>query len=282
MNKNQAIFGLGVLLAAILVIGLTRGSTGSDRLEAPDPAIIGESGGVPVLVELFTSEGCSSCPPADEVLMRLVQTQPVQGAQIVALSEHVDYWNRLGWKDPYSAALFTERQNSYARAFGNDDIYTPQMIVDGSVAFVGGSENKARDAIAAAARLPKAVVEIKPGDKRDGRILPLVIRVASSGAFKANDEADAMLALTEDGLRSDVSRGENAGRTLGHTAVVRKLVTLGSVKLSAGNVFTAEPVLNKDWKQNRMRAVAFVQERASRRILGAATIALGEFRKNQD
>ena len=281
--KYQAIVGLTVLLAAILLaIGFNRGSARSDQFEAVNPATFGEGGAIPVLVELFTSEGCSSCPPADELLMRLVQTQPVPGAQIVALSEHVDYWNRLGWKDPYSSAEFTERQNGYARAFGSEDIYTPQMIVDGGVAFVGGSENKAREAIAATARLPKAVVEIKLSDKRDGGTLRFVIRVASSSDFKPGAEAEVLLALTEDGLRSDVSRGENAGRKLAHTAVVRKLVTLGSVKLSDGNVFTAEPGVNREWKRDRLRAVAFVQERTSRRILGAAAMAIVDSRKNQD
>jgi hypothetical protein len=281
--KHQTMAGLGVVLAAILlVIGLTRGATRPDPLDAADPMALAENGAVPVLVELFTSEGCSSCPPADELLMRLVQTQPIPGVQIIALSEHVDYWNRLGWKDPYSSAAFTERQNGYARVFGDDDIYTPQMVVDGGVAFVGGSESKAREAIAAASRLPKAGIEIKTGDRQDGSAPPLVIRVASSGDFKPGAEAEVLLALIEDGLRSDVSRGENAGRKLVHTAVVRRLTTLGSVKLSRGNVFTAEPGFSKDWKKDRLRAVVFVQDRASRRVLGAAAIPIGEYLRNQN
>ena len=271
-----------VLAAILLAIGLTRGATRPDPLDAAGPMALAGNGAMPVLVELFTSEGCSSCPPADELLMQLVQTQPVPGVQIIALSEHVDYWNRLGWKDPYSSAAFTERQNGYARVFGNDDIYTPQMVVDGGVGFVGGSESKAREAIAAAARLPKAGIEIKSGDSRDGSATPLVIRVTSSGDFKSGTEADVILALTEDGLRSDVSRGENAGRKLAHTAVVRNLVTLGSVKLSTGKVFAAEPGINKDWKKERLRAVVFVQDRESRRVLGAAAVAIGEYRGNQN
>jgi hypothetical protein len=277
--KHQTMVGLGVVLAAILLaIGLTRGATRPDPLDVAGP--MPENGTVPVLVELFTSEGCSSCPPADELLMRLVQTQPIPGVQIIALSEHVDYWNRLGWKDPYSSAEFTERQNGYARVFGNDDIYTPQMVVDGGIGFVGGSESRAREAIAAAARLPKAGIEIKPGDSRDGSAMPLVIRVSSSGEFKPGTEAEVLLALIEDGLRSDVSRGENAGRNLTHTAVVRRLVTLGGVKLTSGDVFTVEPAVNKDWKKERLRAVVFVQERASRRVLGAAAVAIGEDSRN--
>src|SRR5438309_1867008 len=114
----------------------------------------------PVLVELFTSEGCSSCPPADELLTRLEQTQPVGGAQVIALSEHVDYWNRLGWTDPYSSAEFSKRQNEYARVFETDEVYTPQMIVDGGVQFVGSNLNKARDAVDGAAHDSKAVVTV--------------------------------------------------------------------------------------------------------------------------
>src|ERR1700735_1542793 len=92
---------------------------------------------VPVIVELFTSEGCSSCPAADRMLARLEQTQPVPGAQVVAIEEHVDYWNQLGWNDPFSSPQYRARQNDYAVAFKANNIYTPQMVVNGQSEFVG-------------------------------------------------------------------------------------------------------------------------------------------------
>src|SRR3954463_5560674 len=113
---------------------------------------------VPVVVELFTSEGCSSCPPADALLARLDETQPVEGAEVIALAQHVDYWNQLGWSDPFSSHELSERQGEYARAFGRDGVYTPQMVVDGRAEFPGGNSGRAFDAIAEAAREQKAEV----------------------------------------------------------------------------------------------------------------------------
>jgi hypothetical protein len=232
---------------------------------------------IPVLVELFTSEGCSSCPPADELLMRLEKTQPVPGAEIIALGEHVDYWNRLGWADPYSSAEFSERQRAYARAFRSDTIYTPQMVVDGQAEFVGSDGRKAQDAIAKVARAPKATVQLTRGKNPAGEksnAIQLQVRVENLPAVSAGDTAEVFLAITESHLHSSVSRGENAGRRLSHTAVVRQLSIIGRV--SATTSFTAEPIvtLASGWKQENLRAVVFVQERASRRVLGAAAIGL--------
>jgi hypothetical protein len=230
----------------------------------------------PVVVELFTSEGCSSCPPADRLLARLEQTQPVAGAQIIALEQHVDYWNDQGWMDPFSSALFTERQSDYVRALHADTAYTPQMIVDGATEFVGSDEREAFVAIAKSARISKAtiVLEQRQDSKSGPDSAPLRVRLEPLANWDAGDSADVVLAIAENNLSSSVTRGENAGAQLPHRAVVREMRVLGSV--SSTGSFSAEPdeKLAKNWKRENLRAVVFVQQRTSRHILGAAAISL--------
>jgi len=231
----------------------------------------------PVLVELFTSEGCSSCPPADEVLARLEKEQPVAGAQIIVLSQHVDYWNHLGWADPYSSADFSQRQSVYSDAFHEDGVYTPQMVVDGQAEFNGSNWDKARDEIATASRAPKASIQIERAESNSAtNALPLNVRIENPPAATANDSAEVLLAITEGNLRSSVARGENAGRSLSHTAVVRQLTVIGKIEPQGERTFTASTVVNlaRDWKRENLHAVVFLQEQGSRRILGAASIAL--------
>lgn len=263
------------LTAALVGLVLTPRSPMLNREKAEASRTTARS---PVLVELFTSEGCSSCPPADELLTRLEQTQPVDGAEIIALSEHVDYWNRLGWTDPYSSPKFSARQNDYARAFDTDEVYTPQMVVDGRSQFVGSNVGKARDAIASASHDSKTAVTVSLASE-DARAasIRLEVRADRPQSISERDSAQVLLAITESGLRSSVARGENAGRRLSHTAVVRKLITLGSVD-SQGSQFVAKPVVkvDKSWKLENVKAVVFVQEVTSRRVLGAASASLGK------
>jgi len=233
----------------------------------------------PVIVELFTSEGCSSCPPADDVLARLQQTQPVAGAEVIALSEHVDYWNYIGWSDPFSSAAFSARQETYARAFGQQDsVYTPQMIVDGQAEFNGTAMNKALEAIAKAARSPKADVRIaipETKTQKDNRKVSLSVSVKNVPPVDRGDVAEVILALTEDKLSSNVTRGENSGRKLAHTAVVREMRSLGRVDPATKTFDSEKTVAIADgWKRDDLRIVVFVQERAHRRVLGAAVLNL--------
>lgn len=227
---------------------------------------------VPVLVELFTSEGCSSCPPADALLEKLVRTQPVPGAEIIALSEHVDYWNYIGWSDPFSSAQFSQRQQTYSIAFQRDGAYTPQMVVDGEAEFVGSNPDKAWRAITQASAHAKAKVEIHPTVNSQAGFLKLNVMVSDLPA--TSDKADVMLAITESNLASDVVRGENSGRKLRHVSVVRLLSKVGETK-SREN-FTAAPEIRlaTDWNRENLRAVIFIQQRNQRRVLGIGSVTL--------
>jgi hypothetical protein len=228
----------------------------------------------PVLVELFTSEGCSSCPPADDALAELEKKQPARGAQIIALGWHVDYWNRLGWADPYSSATATQRQDSYADTFKLSGVYTPQVVVDGQRQLVGGSDAVV-DEIAEASRGRKAKVELSIAAPSANSVQ---IRAQVSGLppVSANDRAELWLAITEGNLQTQVLRGENAGRRLKHTAVVRRLRRWAQVEPGAKEL--SVPASNEDldpsWGRANLRATAFLQEQRSRRILGAATLSL--------
>ena len=223
----------------------------------------------PVLVELFTSEGCSSCPPADALLAKLDELQPVAGVTVIALEEHVDYWDHQGWRDPFSSAEFTARQQRYAGLLHIESPYTPEMVIDGRSEFVGNDSERALHELASTSRATKTPVHVTVKDKSGDRI-SLAVNVDAT-----KTSGDILLAIAETGLASDVARGENAGRNLKHSAVVRKLSTIG--KLKSGEAFSAEPVvkLAKPWKPENLRAVVFVEDGTSRKVLGAAEVAIG-------
>lgn len=216
---------------------------------------------VPVIVELFTSEGCSSCPPADQVLKQLIASQPVDGATVIGLSEHVDYWDRLGWKDPFSDALFSRRQSDYAAHTGTDNIYTPQMVVDGGAGFVGSEKNVALDAVRKAAAKPKRSIALAWSTQQPGK---LDIDVPAGGERQSGR---VMMAITEDGLSTKVTRGENSGHTLAHDGVVRKLVELGKTD-AAGAYHATVPVTFNAAARANSHVVVFTQQPA-----GAITAA---------
>src|SRR5271170_7430367 len=176
----------------------------------------------PVLVELFTSEGCSSCPPADRLLMELDRKQPVPGANIVVLSEHVDYWNSLGWRDPYSSHQWSERQDDYGRRFGLDSVYTPQMVIDGAREVNGSDSGAVRAAIERSAGAPPLPMDIS-SVTRTGGTLQIEFTAGASGGTAI------YAVLADDSDRSSVERGENAGRTLEHVAVARSLTRVADL-----------------------------------------------------
>jgi hypothetical protein len=227
-----------------------------------------ETARTPVVVELFTAEGCSSCPPADELLAKLDREQPVPGVTIIALEEHVDYWDQQGWRDRFSSPEFTARQQQFADVLRVDNIFTPQMVVDGRSQFVGNDPHRAWQEIAGAAQNAKTSVRAAVKGTSGNR-LSLAVHVEAAAS-----PADVLLAITETSLSSEVAAGENAGRNLQHAAVVRRLTNIG--KLKAGETFDAAPAikLSKSWKPENMRAVVLLEDRATRKVLGAAEVAL--------
>lgn len=227
-----------------------------------------------VVVELFTSEGCSSCPPADALLAKLAERNP--GAHVVALEEHVDYWDDQGWKDPFSSHDWTERQYIYAGVLKNGNPYTPQMVVDGSAEFSGGRPQLALESIAKAAAQTKAAVTVSEDAATKPGIESFAVQVGKLSPSARGGVAEVYLAITETGLHSDVKRGENAGHELQHAAVVRSMRKIGEAKPDRDVSFSAEaniPV-RPEWKRENLKAVVFVQEKKSLRILGAAEIPI--------
>lgn len=224
------------------------------------------SSGSPVLVELFTSEGCSSCPPADALLAQLDRTQPVAGAQIIVLSEHVDYWNHDGWRDPFSSAYFTERQQTYARRFGLPSPYTPQMVVDG-ISQLTGSDGAAANAqirkAESAAKVPLKISVSPAGDV-------LRIHVEADTNPSVQHKGDIYVALALNNAESQVAAGENQGRHLSHVAVVENIKKVGT--LEKGKNFSRDVELRSSSKSNagNLRVIAFVQEPGQGEMLGAA------------
>jgi hypothetical protein len=230
----------------------------------------------PVVVELFTSEGCSSCPPADALLAKLAEQPPAENVQVIALEEHVDYWDELGWVDPFSSHEWTSRQYAYAGPLGNGNPYTPQMVVQGQAEFVGNHAPQARQKILDAAANATAAVALKQS-KGDGKAaVNLSVTIGKFTGAAKGGAAEVWLAITETGLHSAVTGGENAGHELRHAAIVRTMRKIGEAKADGEPSFSANAAapLRVEWKRENLRAVVFVQEKKSRRILGAGEIRI--------
>lgn len=239
--------------------GSERG-TGSESDPSDGPS---STTGIAV-VELFTSQGCSSCPPADAVLRTIAETAEKSGDPVHVLSFHVDYWNRLGWKDPYSHAGYSHRQREYASLARSSRVYTPQMIVNGTSEFVGSDRTKASAALAQSLAQPSGsqIAIEHSGSGKD-----LVIRYDVSGAETSHV---LNLALVETPSASKVTRGENNGRMLTHVNVVRRFESVGLNKAS-GTVRLGAPT---DFVGNDAAVIGYVQDRQSGRITGAVSHSL--------
>jgi hypothetical protein len=237
---------------------------------APQP-LRGSDVRTPVLVELFTSEGCSSCPPADRFLKKL-DGQPIEGAEMIVLSEHVDYWNHMGWKDPYSAGFNSERQSAYAKRFGLEGVYTPQMVVDGTSEFVGSNSELADKAFRKALGVPKVPVHLSSISADASNTLHVHLETGAVNASLGSREADVYVVIALNRAESQVSAGENSGHSLAHVSVVKGLTKIGALKPGQGLAQDVQLKLEPGSDPRSLRLIAFVQEPRQGRVLGAASM----------
>jgi hypothetical protein len=219
----------------------------------------------PIVVELFTSQGCSSCPPADRLLSKLAKDP-----RVIPLAFHVDYWNYIGWSDPFSSKAWTQRQESYARAMRSNRVYTPQLVVAGRTHVVGSNEAEVRRSISQALGAePAGRVTVSAVPSPDGR---LKVQAGAKLVRAAGGPLDLWVAVYETGLSTKVGAGENASRTLANDFVVRRLEKALTLPGTAGSADTGELVLGLDkrWNRQHLGVAAFLQDPRTLAIQGAA------------
>ncbi len=265
MIKSRTMQLTGAVFGALIVLFCAPAPAQSDSKKTAQP----------VLVELFTSEGCANCPPAERFLSELAGKEG-----IVAVAWHVDYWDD-DWSDPFANHAFSNRQLSYARKFSSERVYTPQMIVDGRVGFNGCDRRRAHDAIEEARAQQKTRIFLEPHPAEDApEVFVAAVRVEQLPRSNSDYAARIILAVTEDNLTISITGGENSGRTLKHDAVVRWASVVGETN---GEPFedTVRVTLGRDWKPDELRLVAFVQERSSKHVLGTTSAPLIEIFRGQ-
>jgi hypothetical protein len=252
-------FAAAVALAAAGMLGPA--GLSPDRAAA-EAALSPDSPGAPVVVELFTSQGCNSCPPADALLGELAG-QP----GVIALELHIDYWDYIGWEDPYAGPELTKRQRSYAKRLDQRYVYTPQMVIDGRINVVGSQRDnvlKAIDKAAAGMKALKVRFEQVDGGKI---VIP---------AGHAPDEGAAVwLAVFDRQIETEVLRGENAGRKLVNTNVVRRLTRIGTWR---GEHLEIPFDMAAAAAQGRDGCAVIVQQDPTGAVLGAAQMPLEALR----
>jgi hypothetical protein len=235
----------------------------------PIPATEARASSAPILIELFTSDGCSSCPPVDDWLQQLVKSQPIPGGEVILLSEHVDYFNHDGWQDPYSSGLFTERQSAYARTMGLPSPYTPQVIVNGKGELRLNDPQQMNQILLKAARPPVVPVTISAMSIEGDSPAILRAHIEADGTSEKHN-ADVYAAVALGYAESQVLRGENGGRHLTHVDVVEELIKIG--KLEKGKSFSQDfqAKLKPGTDSKNLRLIVFVQETGLGEVAGAA------------
>ena len=249
MKHNKIIILLGICLTGSLSFALGK---------KPNPV---ESGFA--VIELFTSEGCSSCPPADELVAKV--QREYQNRPVYILAFHVDYWNRLGWKDVYSNADYSKRQEAYARSLHIPSVYTPQIVVNGSQEFVGSQEGVLRNAIKAGLQKPGSV-QIALSIKNSGTQLTMHYHTVGTSKY-----SEVILALVQKSAQTNVKAGENQGHTLSHVQIVRQMQRLA---IGVNKDGTSQLMLPKGISAQNSEVIALVQDTASGQIIAATKQAL--------
>jgi hypothetical protein len=251
-----------IFVSGLVGLALLAGASGvvwaTHRGDPPAPL---PTGARPVIVELFSSEGCSSCPSAEAWLAAVDRAQHIDGVAVLALEEHVDYWDRLGWRDTFALPQFGERQQAYSRVLADTRVFTPEIVIDGHAVVENGDEDQAARDMRASAAEPRARVDLARHWDR------LAIDVSEISGYEL-EPSEVWLAITESGLASTVTEGENAGKRLAHAPVVRALHRVGIVQQASFHVETALDV-DATWAPRALRIVAFVQRARSKRIVGA-------------
>ena len=263
-----------LLIAPLGAVALSAALAVSARAQAPTQAApAANSSAKPVVVELFTAEGCSDCPPADAIAMKMEQ-QPLAGVDLIVIEEHVDYWNQYGWFDPFSSPDWTTRQVQYVGKVGSRQPYTPEMVIDGEAQFPGTDMKKAQAAVDTAMSSPETQVTITKDTSDPKGAADFKISVGQLEGNDPGDTPEVWIAVTEDGLHSSVNAGENSGHTLYHAAILRYLHKVGVAQGSGDAAFTgdARVKFNSKWNQKDLNIVAFVQDKKSLKIIGATQI----------
>jgi hypothetical protein len=228
----------------------------------------------PVLIELFTAEGCSSCPPADHFLEQLDAAQPIPGAHLIVLSEHVDYWDQQGWPDRYASKAFTERQVAYDRSLRVREPFTPQFIVDGTIDMRLSRRERISEqlrAAAATAKIPVRIESLRVG----GGTAPAISGVVRVAALSGDRPCELFVGVALDHVDTQVLRGENRGQHLTHVAVLRKLERVGTVPPGAASSQPFSLALDSGLDGAPLRVIAFVQQPGPGAVLGAAEQTTG-------
>ena len=240
-----------------LTIALALAVTAAGHAQSAPPPV--------VLVELFTSEGCSSCPPADALLRQVNASRTASGQLIVGISEHVTYWNQLGWADPFSASDYTERQNAYGHRFHLDGVYTPQMVINGSEQIVGSDRGALLRAVRAEAEehspITLQIVTVQSGGTG------VTVHFTLNGELPAGG-MDLMAVLADDSDRSNVLRGENSGENLLHVSVARSIARVARVK-AAGERTVQISLPSSFQASEKHHLILFAQTPGYGRILAA-------------